>query len=181
MLMHRIFHHISYSFGQKAIFLLGSQTLSTTPVAMYVENGDVCMMSANSRLAYHAVPRILYQKNCCSNLIDRLDCECGEFVSNFSHPCCEHCRMDNAQAFENSSSNGSVIEGQCIEMDDSDTVTTESNVIHGIPKSSCSNPDDIKSLWMSFHKYLQGGRINMNVRQVLQTNSKFPVKLSSVS
>lgn len=48
-----------YSFGQDAIFLLGGETKTTKPLAMFLHSGDICVMSRQSRLCYHAVPRIL--------------------------------------------------------------------------------------------------------------------------
>lgn len=50
---------ISISFGQDAIFLLGGPTKATKPTAILLHSGDICVMSGPSRLAYHAVPRIL--------------------------------------------------------------------------------------------------------------------------
>ncbi|XP_022087595.1 LOW QUALITY PROTEIN: nucleic acid dioxygenase ALKBH1-like [Acanthaster planci] len=50
---------ISYSFGQSAIFLLGGRTKEISPLAMYLHSGDIIIMGGQSRLAYHAVPRIL--------------------------------------------------------------------------------------------------------------------------
>ena len=47
------------SFGQSAIFLLGGETREETPVAMCLRSGDIMVMAGKSRLAYHAVPRIL--------------------------------------------------------------------------------------------------------------------------
>ncbi|XP_078352398.1 nucleic acid dioxygenase ALKBH1-like [Oculina patagonica] len=49
----------SLSFGQSAIFLLGGKTREQAPLAMYLRSGDVMIMAGDSRLAYHAVPRIL--------------------------------------------------------------------------------------------------------------------------
>ncbi|BFZ07639.1 hypothetical protein BsWGS_10678 [Bradybaena similaris] len=49
----------SISFGQTAIFLLGGSTKSMKPVSVFLRSGDVCVMSGQCRLAYHAVPRIL--------------------------------------------------------------------------------------------------------------------------
>lgn len=48
-----------YSFGQSCIFLLGGKTLDHPPCAMFLRSGDVIVMSGDTRLAYHAVPRIL--------------------------------------------------------------------------------------------------------------------------
>eukprot|EP00066_Takifugu_rubripes_P028973 XP_011618239.1 PREDICTED: alkylated DNA repair protein alkB homolog 1 isoform X2 [Takifugu rubripes] len=50
---------LSLSFGQSAIFLLGGLCRQDPPTAMYMRSGDVMVMSGQSRLRYHAVPRIL--------------------------------------------------------------------------------------------------------------------------
>ncbi|XP_034015539.1 nucleic acid dioxygenase ALKBH1 [Thalassophryne amazonica] len=50
---------LSFSFGQSAIFLLGGRCREDRPTAMYVHSGDVMVMSGQSRLLYHAVPRIV--------------------------------------------------------------------------------------------------------------------------
>ncbi len=47
------------SFGCPAVFLVGGQTKAVKPVAMYIRNGDVVIMSGPARLAYHGVPKIL--------------------------------------------------------------------------------------------------------------------------
>lgn len=49
----------SFSFGQKAIFLLGGQSKEEKPSAMFLKSGDVVVMSRDSRLCYHAVPRVM--------------------------------------------------------------------------------------------------------------------------
>ncbi|XP_030079602.1 alpha-ketoglutarate-dependent dioxygenase alkB isoform X3 [Drosophila hydei] len=46
-------------FGQTAIFLIGHGTLEEQPSAVYLRSGDVLVMSKESRLCYHAVPRIM--------------------------------------------------------------------------------------------------------------------------
>ncbi|RZF42024.1 hypothetical protein LSTR_LSTR003529, partial [Laodelphax striatellus] len=50
---------LSFSFGQSAIFLAGGRTLDEKPSAVFIDNGDVMIMSAASRHVYHAVPRIV--------------------------------------------------------------------------------------------------------------------------
>ncbi|KAH8398900.1 hypothetical protein KR222_001151 [Zaprionus bogoriensis] len=49
----------SFSFGQTAIFLIGGQTLEEQPTALFLRSGDVLIMSEQSRLCYHAVPRVM--------------------------------------------------------------------------------------------------------------------------
>ncbi|KAH8420205.1 hypothetical protein KR009_007323 [Drosophila setifemur] len=53
----------SFSFGQTAIFLIGGTTLEETPSAILLQSGDVLIMSEESRLSYHAVPRIIQTHN----------------------------------------------------------------------------------------------------------------------
>ncbi|XP_036927999.1 nucleic acid dioxygenase ALKBH1 isoform X1 [Acanthopagrus latus] len=50
---------LSFSFGQSAIFLLGGTCRQDPPTAMFMHSGDMMVMSGQSRLLYHAVPRIL--------------------------------------------------------------------------------------------------------------------------
>ncbi|XP_014085376.1 nucleic acid dioxygenase ALKBH1 [Bactrocera oleae] len=49
----------SFSFGQTAIFLIGGRTKEISPLAVYLRSGDVLVMSGESRLCYHAVPRVM--------------------------------------------------------------------------------------------------------------------------
>ncbi|CAH0559955.1 unnamed protein product [Brassicogethes aeneus] len=49
----------SFSLGQTAIFLLGGISKDTKPSAMFLRSGDVVIMSKESRLCYHGVPKIV--------------------------------------------------------------------------------------------------------------------------
>lgn len=49
----------SYSFGQTAIFLIGGRTKDVKPTAVFLKSGDIAVMSRDSRLCYHAVPKIM--------------------------------------------------------------------------------------------------------------------------
>ncbi|XP_041828257.1 nucleic acid dioxygenase ALKBH1 isoform X2 [Melanotaenia boesemani] len=50
---------LSFSFGHSAVFLLGGTRRQDPPTAMFMHSGDIMVMSGQSRLLYHAVPRIL--------------------------------------------------------------------------------------------------------------------------
>ncbi|KAK2825859.1 hypothetical protein Q5P01_020073 [Channa striata] len=50
---------LSLSFGQSAVFLLGGTRRQDPPTAMYMHSGDIMVLSGQSRLLYHAVPRIV--------------------------------------------------------------------------------------------------------------------------
>ncbi|KAL1502383.1 hypothetical protein ABEB36_007530 [Hypothenemus hampei] len=49
----------SLSFGQKAIFLIGGQQLEDQAIPLFLHSGDILVMSKDSRLNYHGVPKIL--------------------------------------------------------------------------------------------------------------------------
>lgn len=48
-----------FSFGQTAVFLIGGVTKEEKPSALFLKSGDVVIMSKQSRLCYHAVPRVM--------------------------------------------------------------------------------------------------------------------------
>ncbi|XP_075232430.1 alpha-ketoglutarate-dependent dioxygenase AlkB [Lycorma delicatula] len=50
---------LSFSFGLSAIFLIGGCELKDDPTAMFIDSGDIVIMSSNARHAYHAIPRIV--------------------------------------------------------------------------------------------------------------------------
>ncbi|XP_021945716.1 nucleic acid dioxygenase ALKBH1 isoform X1 [Folsomia candida] len=54
----------SLSFGQPAVFLIGARLKSVKPQAILLRSGDVAVMSGESRLAYHGVPKIFQSKDC---------------------------------------------------------------------------------------------------------------------
>lgn len=49
----------SISFGQAAIFLIGGLTKDDAAKAILLRSGDIIIMSGQSRLRYHGVPKIL--------------------------------------------------------------------------------------------------------------------------
>ncbi len=54
---------ISISFGCSAIFLIGADTKSVKPSAICLRSGDILIMTAQSRLAFHGVPKIFKEDN----------------------------------------------------------------------------------------------------------------------
>ncbi|CAN0174868.1 unnamed protein product [Lampetra planeri] len=50
---------VSFSFGCSAVFLLGGLRREDPALPLFMHSGDVMVMSGESRLRYHAVPRIL--------------------------------------------------------------------------------------------------------------------------
>lgn len=54
---------VLYSFGLSAIFLIGGRSLDDKPTAILLRSGDIIIMSNESRLCYHGVPKVLLPKN----------------------------------------------------------------------------------------------------------------------
>jgi alkylated DNA repair protein alkB homolog 1 len=73
---------LSFSFGQKAIFLIGGHEREEKPVAMFLNSGDVLVMAGKSRLCYHAVPRIMGGSEPTWSVVS--PGECKKFYLNFS-------------------------------------------------------------------------------------------------
>lgn len=53
----------SFSFGQSAIFLIGTDSLDGKPTPILIRSGDIVVMTKLSRLCYHGVPKILEDKS----------------------------------------------------------------------------------------------------------------------
>ena len=53
---------VSLSLGQSAIFLLGAETKTVQPTAVWLRSGDVMVMGGRSRRCYHGVPRVVKDK-----------------------------------------------------------------------------------------------------------------------
>ena len=54
---------ISLSLGSSAVFQVGDRTKTIKPNSILVQSGDIVVMSGDSRLAYHAVPKIFKNIN----------------------------------------------------------------------------------------------------------------------
>jgi len=51
------------SLGLSAIFLIGGHSLDDKPTALLLRSGDTIIMSRESRLCYHGVPKVLPETN----------------------------------------------------------------------------------------------------------------------
>ena len=50
---------MSFSLGNSAIFLMGSKSLETLPLPILLKSGDLIILSGESRLNYHSLPRVI--------------------------------------------------------------------------------------------------------------------------
>ena len=135
------------------MFLIGGQTKDITPKAMFIHSGDIVVMSAQSRLAYHGVPKILSPTNHGSTVSSCLsEVELAQRIQQIQamEPFClaEMQKLDAAEPMN------------CVKA----------------KKDNRSNFDfkDILNFdyhwlqtnWRYFEQYLATTRINVNIRQV---------------
>ncbi|XP_055377089.1 nucleic acid dioxygenase ALKBH1 isoform X2 [Condylostylus longicornis] len=128
----------SFSFGQKAIFLIGGPSKEEKPTALFLKSGDVVIMSKESRLCYHAVPRVMKCNYEPWNSINSKECIIDDF--NF---------------------NGS-------ELSNSKRIKLDNEIESGSINMNLWNQCSDEEFWSSFNLYLKDSRININVRQVLK-------------
>ena len=50
---------VSISIGLDAVFLFGTETREDKPLALYLQSGDVVIMSGPARKCFHGVPRVV--------------------------------------------------------------------------------------------------------------------------
>lgn len=129
-----------FSFGQTAIFLIGGPTKEEKPVAIFLKSGDIAVMSKESRLSYHAVPKILKT-------------DIGWLNEPFenTNTCCASDTTDNAS-------------------DTGALVTKRRRLASEYCDSFAENIWDFvidQTQWQPYAEYICDCRININVRQVL--------------
>jgi len=68
---------VSISLGLSAVFLIGGTTLAEPPTPILLRSGDVLVMAGESRMAYHALPKVLP-----ATWEGNSDGRVGEYLSN---------------------------------------------------------------------------------------------------
>ncbi|XP_052766416.1 nucleic acid dioxygenase ALKBH1-like [Mya arenaria] len=169
---------ISFSFGQSCIFLIGGPTKETEPIPVFLNSGDICLMTGNARLSYHAVPRILpgnrEHLHACFHGDGGIDVTDDQNVA--IHDIDTEHDLDET---ENDPYSDSVHEKPpVINVIDSMKINQEENTILTPTQSGnrCSVTelgDLMKTVidgtdWTPFQDYLNVSRVNLNVRQVLK-------------
>ncbi|KAM7349787.1 alpha-ketoglutarate-dependent dioxygenase AlkB isoform 2-T2 [Cochliomyia hominivorax] len=134
----------SFSFGQTAIFLIGGETREEKPSALFLESGDVLVMSQQSRLCYHAVPRVMKSRQETWNILIPSS-RTSEIPTDSLQPS-KKLRTD---------------------------ITCINNSEMEIALSWSMDPLLYQQVinevyWSPFKNYLHDSRININVRQVLK-------------
>lgn len=118
-----------------------------------LHSGDICIMSEQSRLVYHAVPRIMKSE---MNRIEKCILTCNKCIDSYSEQTnLEH----NKQSCDKHSDFG-----QFDRQSDSAEKSRETSIDEKL-----------------FCDYLNCTRINVNIRQVLKPNERFPEHQNDLS
>lgn len=87
----------SISFGQAAIFLIGGHEREHEALPILLNSGDILMMAKESRLCYHAVPRVFKCDHHVWNDDEQL-LQCSDLDQN---ELCECLKDESWKSFEN--------------------------------------------------------------------------------
>lgn len=153
---------LSLSFGQSAIFLIGGPTKQVRPKAILLNSGDIVIMSGDSRLAYHGVPKILPH-------FRDVHTSSHKFVSKSKSANIPECLSE--QAFETylelrSSCGTNPMEKT---MDQSRAAECGTSSV-ATWKRGCSSCKELIRTRDLFESYIALSRINVNIRQVTSEN-----------
>uniref|UniRef100_A0A1A9VBX9 Fe2OG dioxygenase domain-containing protein n=1 Tax=Glossina austeni TaxID=7395 RepID=A0A1A9VBX9_GLOAU len=129
----------SFSFGQTAIFLIGGLTLQVKPTALFLESGDVLVMTRESRLCYHAVPRIMKARD---------------------DPWNEYITLSPSDLLKQTADRR--VHKDIAQVERNDTEFVQWSMDLTLYERVCN-----EAFWLPYKNYLQDSRININVRQVL--------------
>ena len=159
------------------MFLTGGQTRQERPLAMLLNSGDIIVMSKESRLAYHAVPKVI-QSNDVNGLpvcLSQSVFEAAIQDSEHDTPACALCGRSQSELLHVVSSlkeltqrKRSFDQSSAVSSSKVVAMTTEqcSSRPHPLPTTSCEGCNWILKNWDNFEFYLTHSRININIRQV---------------
>ena len=152
---------LSLSFGQSAIFLIGGPTKQVRPKALLLNSGDIVIMSGQSRLAYHGVPKILSHF--------RGGVHSQSFDSQSGVPRCL-----TKQVFETYLESQSSCDVGHTEMfvEQSGSAECKTSSV-AMDKRGCSSCEELIKTWHLFESYISTSRINVNIRQVTSEKCTF--------
>lgn len=128
-----------------AIFLIGGPSINDKPAAVFLRSGDIAVMSRSSRLSYHAVPRIM-----------RSDISPGWKTSIPN-------RIITLKVNHEAESQAKRRKTEFPEPNQNEQLET----VNLDEKLWATVADD--AFWQPFDDYVQGCRININIRQVLRS------------
>ena len=159
---------------------MGGKTRQVRPQALLLHSGDIVIMSGESRLAFHGVPRVLPPPpetplpECLSLAALERQQQEKEGMKHSNYSCCI-CAPIKAALHRHTDHH----------YDDTDDAGLCDSRTHmnppvsfpccGPPKTDtgCPSCQQLVSGWAQFVQYLSVSRINVNVRQVVSEKHKF--------
>ena len=170
------------SFGQSAVFLIGGETKSVRPQAIVLHSGDVVVMSGQSRVAYHGVPKIITPSASTPvpeslNRCTLLDCaqrfaliQQDGLADSTCHVCGRERRWASVTKHAvvkdvfNSPLKDTSPAGMSASPTSADLSVSPAKRLKRASVDICCS--ELVREWTHFEKYLSTSRININVRQV---------------
>lgn len=138
-----------YSFSQSAVFLIGGQTKDIMPRAMFIRSGDIVVMSEQSRLAYHGVPKILPPSNYGTPIPSCLsEAELVQRVQQI-HTMEPFCLMEVQK----------LVHAENNQLKNNKSIFDFEDILK-------FDYHKLQANWRYFEQYLASTRININIRQV---------------
>lgn len=135
-----------------------------------LHSGDICVMSGQSRLVYHAVPRIMQSNSLEESIFTEKSCNKTD-AKSCDKIDVKSCDKNDAKSCDKTDAK-SCDKTSCVKSCDKCT-----------SKCMVNDKDQPTEDERLFRDYLNCTRININVRQVLKPNEKFPscASLSTLS
>ena len=166
------------------MFLIGGPTKQTSPLPLLLNSGDIVVMSGESRLAYHGVPRVLppspdHPVPDCLTAEALVSCTCWRAAKVESHWTETTGGRSPDGQIKVSSSNKICAEVERVCDTDCATgvaLTQGRSFGCGLRDSSdlcCCVCGRLADSWDAFVDYLSVSRVNINLRQVVSDNCKF--------
>lgn len=160
--------------------MIGGPTKSQIPEALYLRDGDVIIMSGNSRMSYHAVPKVLPSIQADSERTTEGPSNNGSRYGTVSNG--HHHNMQTSSHINTSEGGCDLVESEDM-LSGSETTKKRTGLsalgdesAKKLYKSECDTADRLctdfmekvsdEEFWEPFEKYLETSRININVRQL---------------
>lgn len=195
-----LFEYFLFSFVQDAIFLIGGLTKETKPEALMLHSGDICIMSGQSRLVYHAVPKVLsagpdriHRCVFSSTVVNNIS-KCDKYNNAFSQKSCDvqteikschqHSNINSydqecklcKQSFVSDDQSSQSCDNICVKCKSVNSLESREHAQNCDTYYMVEAISDTMSDEKFLCEYLKCTRININVRQVLKPNENFPMQ-----
>ena len=152
------------SLGLPCVFMIGGQTKTEEPEALFLRDGDVVIMSGQARMSYHAVPRVLpfnYQPTEHTQILSKLSTECSNGDTTKLNPSLDPADDD----FRDKHGLGKRLRQNSTDLEFTNSKRSKSET-EELNLTGLIDRVEESEFWSPFNNYMKTSRININVRQV---------------